>query len=492
MFRCTYRNEVVRVDLGVEPLVQLEWGLYAFVPALPALRHLADGRYAVPAVAGTVPPPPSLVDLPDAGGEPAPEVMAAKLQMESRGSRAKAWAAAAAAASQTHRPVNQGAYGWLVGATDDVRTVLGDDGSRFSASGYGQRMRDSLGLGFLGQDDVGSHAGHGADWVEAVNRVVEDFGRGGAAFDAARRAAQAVIEAGFLAIPAGLPQRWTADIEALSMRVIARLCAEWFGLPDAAGQLMGVGGPEAAASPKAQCPIHFLNLSRHVFSPHPRQVVEATAPGDGRKVHEAVRAHLAARAGLERQPADLTAAMLDALDRVEGVDAEVRASTVAGIMLGFPGTVFGNLVNVMMHWQSSRRLWDLQLRWRRLERAGPLDARRARAAFEADLLAAMREDTVPHAVWRVAATDAPCGWAGVRAGDKVVVGLGAALTPDGRNDDLIFGGARPGAPGGHGPTRHACSGRDLALDTMLGLFAALWGAGELRPDTDPRRVIVVR
>ena len=39
-FRFTLDDKVVRVDLGDQPLVDLEWGLYAFVPSIKALQSI--------------------------------------------------------------------------------------------------------------------------------------------------------------------------------------------------------------------------------------------------------------------------------------------------------------------------------------------------------------------------------------------------------------------------------------------------------------------
>ena len=69
---------------------------------------------------------------------------------------------------------DDGRYGLLVGRADRVLEVLKDPGGRFSACGYADRMAKSIGVGFLGQDDEGPHAGH-RDHAPQVNRAVEGY-----------------------------------------------------------------------------------------------------------------------------------------------------------------------------------------------------------------------------------------------------------------------------------------------------------------------------
>ena len=138
-------GEVMRVDLGNEPLVTLEWGLYAFTPSLAAVKAIASQ---------SIGKPPKLK-------EPAETDINMRWQQRFDDDEAEirqaAWDWVLAnkkpdglAAGLRHLP----GYGWLVTDPELVLAVLKDNGRYFSVHGYGERMKNSIGHGFLGMDDV--------------------------------------------------------------------------------------------------------------------------------------------------------------------------------------------------------------------------------------------------------------------------------------------------------------------------------------------------
>jgi hypothetical protein len=142
-----------RADLGSRAFVELQWGLYLFVPALPALQRLADFR--------TAPPP-----LPSAHVPAATELDCWRARLEDRDSGRVTWAKVR---EQHGGVVDAPSYGRLLGSADKVFEALADEAcAKVSVQGFGERMGASVGLNHLGQDPAEGHTAVGA----VVNPVV--------------------------------------------------------------------------------------------------------------------------------------------------------------------------------------------------------------------------------------------------------------------------------------------------------------------------------
>ena len=452
LFRFEHAGVVQRVELGAEPLVSLQWGLYAFVPSLSALA-------ALPALCVPDPAPAAQdLTLPIS-----PEGW--KAALEDGSSRDAAWAAVRRC--PVHGGVKATPYGLLVGNAAAVQEVLQDDGGRFSVGGYGDRMTGSLGMGFLGQDNVGPHAGHALPMVARVNQAIEGF-----AADWALNRTRAVTQACLNELMRGQGKQAVVDLEMLATHVLAGLCTDWFGAPDP-GKLIKRGPRSDDPRAEALCPGHLLAMSRYVFAPDPSDTVVNTARPQGATFTAAIK-QLLQQSALQAAP--LTNAILLAQN---DPDITAQAELVAGIMLGFPATVLGNLLTLLKFNAETRELWDWQARlFAELPQPWPDAA--VVGLLHDPLLAAMRRATVPYQVWRTAAADTALGGVAVQAGDKVVVGLGSALASGG-DAMLVFGGAR-------GHTLHACPGYALSVGVLLGFFTELLASGELLPTPDPRIV----
>jgi len=140
VFRCfDDSGQLQRVDLGRKPLVELQWGIYLFVPSRAALK-------ALDAVAASPEPAPRREPRP-----PAPSALEqCRLWVEDTEHRSPAlWAAIRKEPDQT---LHARDYGTLVGGLDGVTRALRDDARALSVSGYGQRMAVTIGLNYLGQD----------------------------------------------------------------------------------------------------------------------------------------------------------------------------------------------------------------------------------------------------------------------------------------------------------------------------------------------------
>ena len=128
--------------------------------------------------------------------------------------------------------INANGYGVLVGSEAGVREVLKDDGSKFSVCGYGKRMSNSIGLGYLGLDDVGSNSGH-REQAPDVNQVIEKSISERTAFVSARKHAENYLTR-LLQISQALTGRRLSPVHIVDFGrdVLSKLCTEWFGVPD--------------------------------------------------------------------------------------------------------------------------------------------------------------------------------------------------------------------------------------------------------------------
>jgi hypothetical protein len=487
-------GEVQRVDLGDQAFVTLQWGLYLFAPSIKAVRAL--DKFTAPPQAPRV----AARAAPASASPPAedPEIAAWRERLDAPSAeRADApWREV----RDVHGGVQATAFGLLVGSAAQVQKVLLDKGHQYSVEGYGQRMTQSIGLGYLGVDAYVATAERQVAHV--VNPLIEAVSED-EAFLAARKTAEAVL-ARFIALTAALPSeggKVAVDLLSLSENVLAALCTRWFGLPEPVPPnpptppLMVPGGRSASgAALPARCPGHLLTTSRYVFAPHPNPTVAQQGQDQGAAVRQAV-------AALLQQPQPqlglLGTAIRDELAKaaLPGAAPDLLERTLAGTMLGFPPTVHGNFVRVVGRWIDERSLWTLQqqLADARAAQPAPTPApvgmqaaeqarlqatlQRAQAVLRAPLLQTMARRPVPEMVWRTARPEATVdGVAPTDPARRVVVGLASALA-DGGDPMLMFGGDRSAqqAP------PHACPGYAMAMGVLLGVLSALLEAGTLRP-----------
>ncbi len=489
VYRFVHEGRVLRIDLGDQPWVTLDWGLYAFAPSMAALRAIEtawddDAQSQQPAPAARV--------VTAASGCPLErEKQAGRLKFEDDNVRAAHWSAVRAAGGMRH----DGAYGWLVGSAEKVLTVLKDDGQYYSAAGYGPRMAETVGTFFLGQDDVGPYAGH-AEFGPAVNALVEQhLGDEQQAYDLARDIAVAYLDR-LYAIATSLPHAQGAalDLVELARYVMAALCRAWFGLPDDRVMRYGARSDDLRCLDSddgmAHCPGDLMAISRYVFSPHPPDdPVALRARVLGVRVKQAFAALVA------RPLASLTPLVRDIVQLVPDAPAR-QAALVGGMMLGFPAPTIGSLASTLVTWNASRDLWRLQQAF-----SAPASADYPRAAFAVanhklrqPLLEAMALAPAPYAVWRRSAAANPLS-ASEGVGCPVVVGLASAMRDPALKaypepEYLMFGGTRQRQHPLYAP--HACPGYGMAMGAMLGVAAALLRAGELVASADPRVVILKR
>ncbi|HEY4067881.1 MAG TPA: hypothetical protein VGM74_13360 [Burkholderiaceae bacterium] len=448
----------VVVDLGHDPFVVLEWGLYLFAPAIGALKRLA--QLALEAAR----PQPLPADPPTDSFDGWQRVL------EDGATRSAAWASV----RTRHGGVLRTDYGVLVGDPALVRQVFADQ-ENYSVRGYGRRMSESLGLGYLGQDSDAGHDAPAAGSNQALASVDE-----ASAYQLASGFAADAIGAALAAAQAqtGVRQA-TIDLGTLGESVLAKLCKEWFGFPD--GRFM-VEAPVEPPPTVSRCPAHLLAASRFIFTPRPSEMVRQVGSVLGQRVHAAIDAGLKAAVPLGPIALQIQQAVAGLPG---GPQDDLAVRTIGGAMLGFAPTTYGNLRNVASAWLRPGVLSDFQttlLDRRRAAGAGdePFGYALANQVLRTGMLGAMLQAPVPDMLWRIAKRDHTLGPLAIREGEHLIVGIISASQvvkdPHSAEHYVNFGGNYA-----TGEALHACPGYAMAMGTLLGVFGAVLGAGALRP-----------
>jgi hypothetical protein len=482
------RGRVQRRSLGREPLVQLQWGLYLFVPSLAGLKALAAlapstastastasgvSAASAPSEDSTAPgagpmaaAPSSLLPAPDAPLEawrealetgPVPRRLAVWREIRARGG----------VLATTHAGV-------LVGSSEAVQEVLRDTGGRFSVRGYGHRMAQTLGLGYLGQDapDHGLLAPRINQALEAIPLVkAHRLGRGAAAQVLAAfppdPASQGLVPVDLV----GLVEAWMAGI-----------CSALFGLPDGAA-MAAFPRYDPAQPNQARCPADQLQIARYVFLPHFEPPVQQLGRIAGARTLAAGRARVAAwRAGaaapeLAAGIGAVVDAALNGRPQAERDDAWAR--TLVGVLQGLPATVIGHTVKLLLAWATDARLWDVQRDLLALPAADLDAAHKVAELLRPRLLAQTRPDPVPDLIWRTSTVATRLAGVDVPADTPVVLSLRSAANDESAPLDaearqaLLFGRT----PAGTAAAMHGCPGQTLAEGLMQGLLVAMAEAG---------------
>jgi Dyp-type peroxidase family len=473
LFPFEHSGKPYEIDLGPDPFVTLQWGAYFFLPSIAALK-------ALPSLVELPLPLPAPTPLPEHMPDPQ-DRLGWQLWLEDTTRRDRAWAWVR---SQPGGVVDT-AYGVLVGAPERVCEVLRNVPDRYSVSGYGERMHDSIGVGYLGLDDDSGHR----EQAPVINAAIEAFTEErcyAEAYGAARlglaglkKEARALLDA-FPASqrPVDLPTDTPLDFERLSEGVLAALCQRWFGQPDG-HHLWGTEfhAEAPAQGVAARCPRDLFKVSRHVFGPDPTEAVKAEGRAAGRRFTAAIEAWLA-EPGAQLQP--LAQQIVAAVQGWPDATPDLTARTLAGIMLGFPPTTHANLLTVLVAWTQTRKLWELQPLWHEVAPDPQTQLRpyaEAVARLRPTLVATLNQRPTPFQVWRKARVAHQLGRVAVEPGRVVIVGLGSATQQDPLRHHIAFGGDRNDP---QGPPPHACPGYGMGMGVMLGVIAAVLDAGVLR------------
>jgi Dyp-type peroxidase family len=488
-FRFREGNRVVRVHLDdpaaktCRPFVELQWGVYLFVPSMTALTKIAEERssaQAAPAHEGEA----IVQRLLAMEGQNVPKedlVAAWKAQLEDfdavdSGATAAVWAAI----RKYHHGVLKTPYGVLVGSKKLVMQVFRNADDQYSVCGYMHRMKQTIGEIYLGLDWGDEYKRQSLETNRAMMEITTPE-----AFKLARDIAE-----GFLALALGAANPRSEgtmfDTGMLSDFVLASVSNEWFGLPD--NNYVMAGGWDWKAGREPRCPGHFTAPSRYLFSPNPGLAVQEYAIAHGKSLQDAVSKYVADG---RKDPAvyeknRLSKAMFEAIPREEDMRL---VHTIIGGMMGFLPTADGILRTTLYEWMNDKSLWLLQ---QELAASSVQDEyERASQVLLEPLERTMQHRPVPDVVWRTAAKAHELGNVRVKRKDRLVVGIASATQEDleaGRVDVApVFGGIR-GKP--RAPT-HACPAYNAAMGTFLGTLSALLEAGTIRPTPSPNAMVLI-
>jgi Dyp-type peroxidase family len=450
-----------RLALGDKPLVQLQWGLYAFVPSLSTLRALTEFR---------TPPEPVQPARTEPGDPVEAEREKLREMLEDRDRSAHSWQLVR---DGDTRVPQVSAYGTLLGRADEVLRVLKDDGREFSVRGYAARMNDSLGLNLLGMDP-GAARDRQLPVSEVLSGVDEQQ-----AFDTTQLMIAAVLEK-FPKLPGieGDIERRPIDLVNYSDAILAALCHAWFGLPD--GKFMVAGGRVPDHEGEPRCPGDVNHPSRYIFGSNPRETVAA----GGRKWGKALRA--AADQWLATTPPPTLPPLAQKIkEALASTHAQADlAANLVGLILGFTPTVQGNFLRVMETWiHDEESLWEQQQLLYEHSPGDSLSYAEANAALRAPLYAAMRKNPVPDMLWRSPGEHHTLG---LDPHKPVVLGMRSALVDPQAPDELVFGrDDRKGQA-----TVHGCPGYKMGMGILLAMIGGLLKAGTLRPTGSPVLLIL--
>ena len=490
-------SQQVRLAEPKVPFVKLEWGLYVFVPSLPALDELmlkardaarmdkpkdqrdTDKKKDQRAIRRSVLTKTGATVIAALNQtEQALGFEAAKTQWKTvledvsyrmSGASQAVWAAV--------RELNGGVlrtpYGVLVCSKNLVMDVFNNTQNRYTVSGYAERMRKSFGEIYLGMDDGPRYRFESQAANAALMAVSENEG-----FISAFHQTQKVMRR---LIPAN--GEATLEVKDIVDGVLASLSEEWFGVPD--GQHVVAGGWHWRKEDlPPTCPGHFHSPSRYMFQPNPGEEAAQVGERHGQMLYEAVLEYVEAQRKQSSPPeAFLARALFKAIPTEENGRL---ASTLIGVMMGFLPTVDGNLRGLLYEWVNDRSLWDHQIAY--LSSTGADAFERASSSLRRPLQRTLMLRPVPELVWRTALTRHNLGPLEVSPGERIVVSIVSAaqeLLLDDVDDDkvlsVLFGGLRADSP--H-PT-HACPGYKMATGVMLGLLAGLLETAQLTPTLSP-------
>jgi deferrochelatase/peroxidase EfeB len=486
-----------------QPLVTLQWGLYAFVPSLSALQELAAlaaERSQEEAITDIRDPRPEAdrdalqrkrdrYDRDEAtrvarGAAVIAQLMLAeqtlgfdaavaqwKIALEDIGARGSGNSQAVwAAIRKLHGGLLRTPYGVLVCSKQLVEEVFANAAQRYTVSGYNGRLARSFGEIYLGLDAGPAYRAR----ADAANKAIMGVTMQQAYASAYKHTAGQLSR---LAVPIKVGEHLDVEVKDIVDQALADFCAEWFGLPD--GSHVMPGGWHWRSDKFPTCPGHFHSPSRYTFQPQPGDETRRVGEEHGSLLKQQVLQFVRTVRNDAQRQGVLGAQLFTAI----GDDAQL-ATTLIGVMMGFLPTVDGNLRSVLYEWVSEQSLWEHQAELRAQRDASTVmpTLEMARGVLAKPLLRSMQRCPVPELVWRTALSAHVLGTGShsveIRPGDLIVVSIVSAMQEDLLAERLdpfpVFGGNRkpPSTTAGLHPT-HACPGYDMAMGVMLGFLAAL-------------------
>lgn len=468
-------GDVARVNLGAEPFVYLRWGLYLFVPSIPAIRALGQ--------APEIGDAPDGADARDLLDRPRTEADWKRILEDddprNRDKADKIWAAV-----QSLGGAARATAGVLVTDPDLVRTVL-QDGATFSVREYWGRMKASIGVMYLGLDpdpaamrkdrrgadglldrDYEAEVAAYAASSGAVNELIQNSDPE-TLFRIAYGAAAQIFQHGAPREPdpVGGGERMLIDVEVLIAAVLASVTETWIGVRLTRRSMTPDGEPDDPPAPG-----DFIEAASYIFGPFPGETTRSRAE----RIGPAALAH--ARAAVKAPPPGTL------LERLRAIvpDRDEAARLTAGLVMGFVSPATGAFVGAAFDWIDSGMLWRAQQRYLAARPNEGSSFAAARETLRPPLIASMKRYAAPNLIHRVATRGAVIGDVRVEPGERIILGVGPAARRQADGEaEMLFGGRTRRAAGAGEATDHACPGRAAGEAVMMGAFAALMEAGAI-------------
>ena len=351
--------------------------------------------------------------------------------------------------------VGRTADGILVTSKELVMQVLLNAEGNYTIEGYQPRMKESIGVIYLGMDWGPEYVKQSTKANEAIGSVTRRE-----AFEFALRETRAAL--------AALPDPSAFDIQEVSDVVFAAICKHWFDIPD--GEFVKAGGFHLSnLLPPGRCPGDYTPPSGYIVHPDPDFLLTHIGQRTGQILREAVGKFVVSRRDPKNPPVGaLTKAFFDMYPNSE--DNDLLARTIVGVMMGALPTINGNLVTIVKTWMKTSTRLVLQAK---LNTSPEKDEFvRAHEVIEQPMQEAMQMAPTPDALWRLAVKEHTIGTTHpvqVHPGDKIYLSVVKATQEDlaaGITDVRpLFGGNRSLSP--H-PT-HACPGFEMGFGILLGI-----------------------
>lgn len=493
-------------DLGTEPepLVTLQWGLYAFAPSHSAqalLAKRASGAVAATALPWSTSRGQVLIDqlrrVEDNEGAAAGTV-AWKAALEDPDSAARFDSASIWAAVRALRGgVLRIPYGILVAAPDLVDAVLKDE-TRYTVDGYRRRLV-AAGMGpiYLGRDASDpEYARLSTACNVEIQSIPSEEG-----YRIARKAAGDLL-GGWIKHTIAIAEQngektWELSLDSrdLIAGTLATLGEAWFGLDDRT-KAKNADGIERALFQRGAMdwqwrpgdpvyyPGHFTAASRATFQAEPSNQVAELAAEHGTALSAALRSLIEKKGVAAFDHARVSKAVLKSFWSTE---PDVAVQNIAGALMGLLPTTEGILRRVLPEWTRAGTLLELAGRasGRDLE-----DWTVAEELLSGPLREAIKFRPVPEQVWREAKVAHRVGGATgepVKPGEKLIIGQVSTLHAQLEHGDTTDVFAAFGGKRGEGQPTHACPGYDAAVGAMMGLMSAtlVRDEGQLATSTSP-------
>jgi len=497
--RFEHNGNIERFDMN-EPkpaaqFVTLEWGLYFFVPSIAALKLLST--YESPVEPEL---PETLVEkarqaihqlqqlellqqkIPPAHEDDKASLLWKQLLEDLSARESGMTEAIWSLVRKEHGGVLRTSYGVLIGSRETVMDALRDSGEKFSVRRYWQRMKATIGAGYLGMDRVPTSIGDKVpqseidldkDYLESLkeqgyeqeapcpNKTIHAISEEDAftlTLNVARQILKKENE------EQGATNSFVINLEKLSELVLAQLAEVWFGLPSK---------PHTWGDLLSTRPRNFFLLGNYIFNAQPTKYSTDLAEKIGPALTSAVQDVV------NNPPA--AAKLLNSILACS-TDNESKVRTLTGIIQGFITPTYGSLLSVFTTLINEKTLWRLQQEW--VERSPGYENLFAavKQILLTPLINTMRAQPLPSVLHRVATTPSLVSGAQINTGDTVILGLISGAREVSDSDDsgkteLLFGGNY-----GVSETSHPCPGKDMALGVMLGALLVILDAGNLRND----------